>query len=61
MSDGCVDRELEDFFNPFHLFAAAFHVYGVHTLGNGLSLFRRHRCKSLCPQEINACTFIAEI
>lgn len=55
MAHSRVDCELKDVLHTVHLFAAAFHVYGVHSFCNGLSLLWSHRCETLCFQQVDAC------
>lgn len=61
MTDNSVYCQLEDILHTTHLFAAAFHVYGVHPFRYGSSLLWSDGCQTLSFQEVNTCALGPEV
>lgn len=59
-NDG-LNSALKDLVDTEHLFTAAFHVLGVHFVGNGKSLFSGDWCETLGLEHLDTRFLVAQI
>lgn len=60
-SDSSDDRELEDLVHTLHFLAAAFDVYGAHSVGDSLTLLWRYGSQALRFEEVDAGSLCSEV
>ncbi len=51
----------KDLIHTAHLLTTALHIDGAHALCHALALFRRAGSQTLCLQELDACSLVAQI